>query len=212
MSPLELFFRECLSALKRIVSAARGDITLADVKNEAWVLAAELAEKGRPLDLNDAGDRDSLIGKLYGRMVKPLKTRVGFALRLDKDWDNESADGVRLADVISAPDTMDPVRLLEERQMPTPVEIACQESYSQATAYAVCLYRWPDEFSLAQYLCITRDTLRDRIGRCRFIVTVQPSLFDRVDRISMGFSPLQGRTYFVLELPLMPGEQAMLVF
>lgn len=212
MSSLEQFFKECLSSLKRIVRAARGDVTLEDVQNEAWALSAELEARGQPLDLREAKDRDSLIGKLYGRMVSPLRTRVGFAVRLDKNWDDESGDGMRLVDVISAPEMADPLRQLEERQALTPVEVACRESYSQATAYAVCLYRWPDEFSLAKYLCITRDTLRDRVGRCRMVVSLQPTLFDRVERFPEDFCPAPGRSYWEIDLPLLPGEQAVLVF
>lgn len=212
MSPLDHFFRDCIAALRRIVGAARGDLTLDDVKNEAWLLTTELEHKGLALDLNDESGRNSLIGRLYTRLVKPMRTQVGFALRLDKNWDDEAAGGVRLADVLSDPEAKDPLQQLESREAFSPLELACLESYSQATAYAVCLYHRPDESALATYLCITRDTLQDRVRRSRLVVTVQSSLFDRLERFPIDFCPVRGRMYFVLELPEIPVEQGAFCF
>lgn len=200
VSPIEIFYRDCIDGLKRVVRDARGDASLDDVKNEAWIVAHDLAAKGNPLDLTSPIDQDSMIGKLYCKFVLPMRTCIGFALRLDKDWDKGDDDaGPRLGNTVKGPELSDPARALEEREVPTVLEASCRRSYSQATAYAICLHRWPDASSLARYLAIKLETLNARIRYWRAWIAYQPSLFDGIEQVVPDFTPLAG-------VPLAPAD------
>lgn len=193
MSPFEIFIRDCITRLRKIAASSRGDASLDDLKNEAWVISHELAAAGNPLDLTMPEDQESMLSKLYGKFIKKMKTRIGFALRLDKDWDKgDDESGPRLIDMLAAAESSDPLKALELREAISPLEMACQQSYSQATAYALCLNKWHTPTSLAIYLCIAVGTLRERIKYWKAWVEYQPSLFDGIERIGLDFTPLQG--------------------
>lgn len=193
MTPLEIFYRDCIKDLKRIAGETRGDASIDDLKNEAWIIARRLEVKGSPLDLSSPDGQDSMLGKLYGKFVMPMKTCIGFALRLDKDWDKSDEDaGPRLGDTVAGPELSDPARALEERETPTALEASRLRSYSQATAYAICLHRWPDAGSLAAYLAITLETLNAKVRYWKLWIGHQPSLFDGIEQISHDFTPRRG--------------------
>lgn len=208
MSPHEIFFRDCIAGLKRIVTHSRGDVSLDDVKNEAWLMTEEFALAGRPLDLSCPEDQDSMIGRLYFKFVKRMKTKIGLALRLDRDWDrsDDEASPV-LADTLIASEASDPSLALERREDPSPLELARTRSYSQATAYAICLSRWLDFKSLAEYLGIEVGTLRNRVRRWRAWVIIQPSLFDGIEYIAPGFIPPPGKAKFLIDRGYVKCEQ-----
>lgn len=213
MSPLEIFFRDCIAGLKRIVRHSRGEVSLDDVKNEAWVMTEELAIAGRPLDLSCPDDQDSMIRRLYSKFVKRLKTRIGMALRLDRNWDrNDGEAGTGLAGTLVASEASDPSLALERREDPNPLELAQTSSYSQATAYAICLSRWPDFNSLAEYLGIEVGTLSDRIRRWRAWVRLQPSLFDGIEYIALDFIPLPGQRKYSVSSMYVESQQHPLRF
>lgn len=156
-------------------------------------MAHDLAAKGKPLDLASPADQDSMLSKLYGKLVRPLRTRIGFALRLDNGWDKDDSEiGPRLGDKLEAPETSDPLKAAVLREEPSLLEVTIRRSYSQATAYAICLHRWPDASSLAGYLAIKLETLNARIRYWRHWITYQPSLFDGIERISLDLRPLPG--------------------
>jgi hypothetical protein len=52
-----------------------------------------------------------------------------------------------------------------------------------------------DRERIASYLAIAVSTLMGRLRFVRQIVKVQPSLFDRVERISQDFMPKPGKQY-----------------
>ena len=127
------------------------------------------------------------------KFVKRMRNRIGFALRLDKDWDRIDDSGSSgLTDTLAGPELADPLKALEARESQSPLDIARKQSYSQATAYAVCLNRWLDTNSLAEYLCICLGTLQSRICRWKAWVGFQPSLFDSIEIIPLDFMPFPG--------------------
>lgn len=199
VSPIEIFLRDCLKDLKRIAVATRGDASLDDVKSEAWLMAYDLASRGDPLDLASTEGKDSMLRKLYGKLVLRMRTCIGFARRLDKDWDQSSEDtGPRLSDRLRADELSDPLNSLEHREKLDALEAARWHSYSQATAYAICLTRWSSAV-LATYLCITLGTLNCRLRHWRAWVERQPSLFDGIEQVAPDFTPLAG-------VPLAPDD------
>lgn len=166
-------------------------------------MTADLAIAGRPLDLSCPEDQDSMIGRLYSKFVKRMQTKIGLAFRLDRDWGRSDDEGRSLlADMLVAPETSDPSLALEQREDPSPLELARKCSYSQATAYAICFSRWPDFRSLAEYLGIKIGTLRSRERRWRAWVDLQPSLFDGVEYIASDFLPSPGK----VKLPIDRGH------
>lgn len=195
MSRIEIFFRDCLGALKRIARQSKGEASVDDLMQEAWVIANELAVAGHPMDLASPADQDSMLGKLYGRFVRQMRTCIGLALRLDKNWDiGDDEAGPRLSDKLHADELSNPLKLLEKREEVglDELDVARQRSYSQATAYAICLARWSSVASLATYLCITLGTLSGRLRHWRTWVERQPSLFDGIEQIAEDFTPLPG--------------------
>ena len=191
---IDFFFRECMAALRRIVAAAKGDVSLDDVKNEAWLIANDPKESPEPLDLTSPTHQDSLLNILYRKFVGRLRTSVGRAARLDDGWDSAEDDGKpRLRDTLRAHDLADPLCLLEHQEQIDPLEQARLRSYSQATAYVICLTKWPSTLALSIYLCIKLSTLDARVRNCRAWITYQPSLFDGVEYISRDFMPARGK-------------------
>lgn len=208
MQPIDVFLRNCLSGLRRISGASRGDLSIEDVKGEAWVMAHELALAGKPLDLTSPVGQDAFLRKLYGKLILSMRTAVGFARRLDKGWDQEDDDtGSTLSNMLTADESSDPLRALEMRENLTPLELACIHSYSQATAYAICLDRWKGMDALALYLSIQTCSLEKRIRYWRAWVEYQPSIFDGIERIGLDFMPLRRFPFPALEVIALDGEQ-----
>lgn len=208
MSPFEIFIRDCISRLRRIAASSNGDASVDDLKNEAWVMAHDWPERETPFDLTTPDDQESLLSELYRKFVGRMRTRIGLALRLDKDWEKSDEDaGPRLADKLVAHETADPIRELEQREEVSPLELACRRSYSQATAYAVCLHRWDSSLSLADYLGIKGGTLWGRIRYWKVWIEYQPSIFDGVAQISPDFTPLRRDRIPPAAQVYMDGEQ-----
>lgn len=208
MPNIEIFFRDCLARLKQIVSRSNGDVSIDDVKNEAWVMDHDSASAGRYLDLSLSSDQEAMLGKLYGKFVLNLRTRIGLALRLDKNWDAAgSDDGPLLAERIAAPLQSDPLMALELREVPDPLDVIRHHSYSQATAYAICLDKWPTREALAEFLGIKLYTLMARVRFWRRWIKYQESLFDGIEHISRDFTPLERQVISAAPLRYLEGDQ-----
>ncbi len=176
-------------------------------------MAELLSRKGQALDLAWPDDQDTMIGKLYSKFVTAMKTCIGFALRLDKGWDEQGEDALpTLGERIAADMLSDPGKLLEHHELPHQLKQACEESYSQATAYVVCLYQWSNYNSLATYLCVRVGTLHGRVRFWGQWVKWQPSLFDGIERIPFDFTPQQGRIIVSSSLIYLDGQQHAWMF
>jgi hypothetical protein len=201
------FFKDRASDLRRIVSRTKGDVELGDVESEAWLAAADIERKrGYPFDFADPNDQETLLGRLYNRLVKYAEQHFRHAVKLDVDWDKEesTAFGAVLARLLAAPVSSDPAARLQQEQDSADVGEAVTRSYSEASAYVLLLMRFEWEaLELAMHLQIALATLRLRLRRASAKVNVQPSLFDGVEKIDRHFRPTIGA-------PKLQGETAQL--
>lgn len=93
MRTISELLRDQAAALRRIAGATRGDMIVEDVKQEAWLVAADIERRrGYPVDFSDPGDQESVLKWLYCKLVKFAEKQMRHAVRIDKNWDQEEAD------------------------------------------------------------------------------------------------------------------------
>ncbi|MGV3655241.1 MAG: hypothetical protein ACO1N5_13610, partial [Noviherbaspirillum sp.] len=112
------------------------------------------------------------------------------AARIDQE--RESEDGpLTLADRLPAQPSSDPLVSLLLRESFADAEKMLASSYSQATAYVMVFVHFKnDRQAVCAYLVISTGTLAKRVTTAADTVQVQPSLFDRIERIEKEFMPL----------------------
>ena len=94
MDPFAQFLQQRHKDLKRIASASRGEHTLNDVRQEAWLIAEHVAHKtGRPKDFKDPDFQSLLIAFLYQQLVRYTELNVRNAVRLDHAPTGNDDDG-----------------------------------------------------------------------------------------------------------------------
>lgn len=164
-----------------------------DLASESWILAIEIAQRrGWSFDFSDQDDQDTLLAWMHNRFVKYAEKAVRFAIKLDRNWDNDDGEqtGVALARLLTAPLDTDPQvrqQALEEQE---DLIAIIQHSYSEASAYVLLLVRvdWHLE-DLAGLLQIGQDALKRRLRASGLRARVQPTLFDGIDKIDPNFEP-----------------------
>lgn len=177
--------------LRRIVRQSPDRMELQEMESEAWVAAQALSDcRNRALDFRDAVDQDALLGRLYTKLVKWPGVSVRYALRLDHGPADDEDHHPTLASLLRAPHDTDPqIRQILREEHREFLKVV-RASYSQAAAYVLLLIRVEWELrDLADLLWIGVDTLRKRMARCAELSSMQPTLFDGVDRIDPGFEP-----------------------
>lgn len=181
LTPYDHFLNTRRAKLRQIARATRGESTLADVEQSAWLLAYELGEqRGYALDLSNPEDQGFLVRRLYNRLVKYTERLVRHALRVDEDpGEEEAGSGATIARLLAASSNSDPAVALLREETTKAAESAIVRSYSEAAAYLVLLrrFKWNVQ-ALAEALWIVSGTLRQRIDRAIDVVNVQRSLFD----------------------------------
>lgn len=184
-------------ALRRIAGATRGDMSVEDVKQEAWLVSADLGQRrGYPIDFGDPADQQSVLKWLYCKLVKFAEKQMRHAVRLDKDWDQEDTEFAAnaLARLLTSPLDSDPLVRLQQAEDEIDYAQVVRHSYSQASAYVLLLIRFDwDADALSADLWITVETLRKRLRLCGVKAKVQPSLFDGLAVIDPGFEPRRAR-------------------
>jgi len=195
--PLSNFLSTRRSDLRRIAARTCGEHTVEDVSGESWLIAQEISRKrGLPIDFLNADDQELVLSWLHCRLVRFADKSVRFAVKLDKDWDNQDSEAAinALARLLTAPEQFDPlVRMLDEEEKFDPLSLV-RHSYSQASAYVILLHRFNwDLDSLAEHLQLVTATVRSKVTVSGVHMRNQPSLFDRICSIDLNFIPTIAR-------------------
>ena len=179
--------------LRRIASRTGGEYGADDLASESWLVALEIGQKrGWTFDFQDKDDQDTLMAWLYARFVKYAEKSIRFAVKLDRDWDNDESQraGEALARLLTAPVDSDPQICRQAQESPEEFLSVVRLSYSQAAAYVLLLVRVDWDFvELADRMWIALGTLRKRVKSAGLLARVQPSLWDGVEELSAELEP-----------------------
>lgn len=195
------FLQNKVKDLERLACWAQQEVTLEDLKNEAWLIAFDIERKrGYPVNFADVMDQDEVIGWLFIKHVKNADKKIRRAIRLDQDLENDHGGNVNhtLLNLLTAPTGSDPLQALLYREDIThraaEIPPVAKSSYSEAAAYAVVMVRFEgSRINAAAYLAISVATLRKRHQRANDWIKIQSSLFDGIVFIELDFLPPQGR-------------------
>jgi DNA-directed RNA polymerase specialized sigma24 family protein len=183
--------------LRSIAFRTCGEHTLEDVMGEAWLIADRIGRKrGFDVDFGNAHDQEIVLAWLFNELVRFADKQTRYAVRLDKDWDQEDAGAAveALSRFLIAPEAFDPAVAHELAQEQERRMAVIKHSYSQAAAYLILLERFTwDMDDLADHLKVVTGTLRGRIQRCAAWIRQQPSLFDRISAVEKDFAPFLAR-------------------
>lgn len=176
---------------------------------EAWLMAERIGRtRGFDVDFGNAHDQQIVLAWLFNELVRYADKQTRYAVRLDKDWDQEDAGAAveALSRFLVAPEEFDPAVAHELEQEREGRMAVIKHSYSQAAAYLILLDRFTwDMDDLADHLKVLTRTLQSRIQQCAAWIRQQPSLFDRICVIERDFVPLLAKpafgAQFVAELP-----------
>lgn len=212
--PFEDFLSSRRSDFNRIASRTRGELSSEDLASEAWLMAIEIGHKrGWPLRFDDQDDQDTLFSWLHNRFVRYAEKAVRFAMRLDRNWDNEDGEqtGAALARLLTAPLDTDPQIRQQALDDQDELISVASKSYSEATAYILLLVRvdWHLE-DLAEMLQIGSSALMVRLRASGLLARVQPSLFDGIEQIDADFQPWKRRRSLRLRTEIGQYSQAPL--
>lgn len=115
MDAFAQFLQHHRTSLQRIASASRGEHTLDDVRQEAWLIADHVAQKtGRAKDFGDADFQSLLIAYLYQALVRYTELNVRHAVRLDHSRadDDEAGKPHPLLGTLTSDQGRDPLSYL----------------------------------------------------------------------------------------------------
>lgn len=194
------FFASFLTKMKakfqRIVKETKNEKAIEDLHNDAYVIALDIGDKrGRPIDLSDPADQDLVMRELYLENVKRADFRMRYAIRIDQEPEGD-VEGSTWVERLPAAASSDPLVSLLAQESAIDVDAKLAERYSQATAYAITFSNFKnDRQKVCMHLVVSLGTLARRVTVAVNTVKVQPSMFDRVERIPADFIPLGGREY-----------------
>lgn len=196
------FLKDKISELRKIVWRTKGEMLLEDVNNEAWAIGGEIGKKrGYEVDFENPADQDLIISALHVQLVKRREKNIQYSARIDEERSDDDGSSYTLADRLRASETSDPLTFLIQEEAVAEDERLTDEklcsSYSEAAAYAIALRKFTNREQACRYLAVTNEALLCKLRRALRTLRLQPSLFDRIERISKSFMPLRGKHYVV---------------
>jgi hypothetical protein len=185
-----------LTHLRRIAGSTQGEHSVDDLKNEAYLIAAEVrADLDHDVEPDDEHLQSTVIAKiqkLFGRFVnRPMR----YAARIDRDDVDDDGDfvGNSIAARLSAPEAYEPHIAIEQREEADRAKRAIDASFSEAVAYLRVLDLFDgDKPIIARYLAIHASTLDARLSRAGLFAEFQPSMFDGIETLPDDFYPVKG--------------------
>lgn len=190
---LAVFLKEKGADIARISRGTEGRMSKDDLISEAFLLVVDLGRKlGRALDLASPHDQDMVLARLYNQHVKFLPAGLRRSLSLEQTLDyDDGGECDALAERLAASEGSEPLyRLLGLEEAGVDPFVVVESSYSEASAYIILLERFSwSAVALAEHLKLSFRALLRRFVRAREAMWAQPSLFDGVERIDVGFQP-----------------------
>jgi hypothetical protein len=209
----ELFLAKMRDSFKRIVKAARHEVTEGDLQSDAWILAADIGKRRRrPIDFSNPADQDLVIRAVNVKNVRRGDWKLRRSVRIDSEPEHD--DGApKWSERLAAGASSDPLVSLLLHESARDEQAMLANSYSQAAAYVVVFVRFKnDRKEVCAFLVVSNRVLARRVTHAADTVRVQPSLFDGIEKISDSFMPLAGRVYSVAVRQERFGEQHVWVF
>lgn len=129
--------------LRRIARHTRGEHTYEDVINEAWLMAATLADRDQVvIDYSDPSFQDMLIAHLYQHLVRYTDLCVRHAKRLDAPVFNDGSSESTYIDSVIGNDDATPLDNLIEHETASLRKSSPNDNHSIASAYLILLERF----------------------------------------------------------------------
>lgn len=205
-----VFLKDAATRFNRIARSVRGHIKPADLHADAWMVAAEIAEKrGREIDFSNPVDQELVLNRVYWNVKDQRDWRLASAYSIDDDREGSTPWADRLAAPISA----SPLEILLQHEAAAMIDSAMAASYSQAAAYTVALTNFDsDPPQLSAHLAISEGALKQRMSKAVEIVERQNSMFDGFEKIDPAFKPHPGRKLVSKEEVAVEAEQCELTF
>jgi hypothetical protein len=141
MDPFMHFLAQCKDDLARIARLTRSEHACADVRQQAWLEAHDLAkERGEPPDYLDAAFQQEVLRRLR-RLLVDRDRKLRYATRLDHGFDGD--DVHPLARRLTSDDGRDPLAELLDTESPPPEPPdEDREPLSLALAWVLFLRRY----------------------------------------------------------------------
>jgi hypothetical protein len=192
----EEFLKKMASSFRRIAKATKHEVTEEDLKNDAWLLAHDIGKRrGQAINFSDPADQDMVIRFLHFKNVKRGDWKLRKAIRIDEESDDDE-NMPSWSEKLAAHESSDPLISILFRESAFNAETMFSNSYSQAVAYVRTFeYFKNNRKATCAHLAIAENTLAKRVTFAAKTVRVQPSLFDRIEKIADNFLPLRGRQY-----------------
>ncbi len=186
------------SRFKGIAYATKSGLTDKDLHSDAWIIANEIGEKrGREVDFSDPDDQELVLSQVYKQNMRRRDWRLRSAIRIDQDRGSEDG-AIKWSERLPAHASSDPLVSLLLRESAFDADVMLTSSYSQAAAYVVVFVHFENNRQeVCSHLAVSDGTLSRRVTFAGDTVRVQPSLFDRIERIGVSFMPQPGRQYAV---------------
>jgi len=200
----EKFLRSCRAALRRISAHTRGEHSLSDVENEAWLLAEELRlKRGLAPEFGRLDYQEMIISFLYQKLVRYSEVNVRHAVRLDHAPAGVPEDAVNpLLAKLAADETLEPLAILIEREeavADSDVEPASYES--PAAAYLQLLRRFDNKMlDVATHLLISRSWCYRRFNQALNLAKLQRPLSKEAFSTAEGLEPSPWRKFRALHV------------
>lgn len=204
----QAFVAEMKARFSRLAGATRKQKDIGDLHNDAIVFALEIGERrGRPVDFSDPVDRDLVMRHLYLENVKRGDWKMRYAARIDHAPDGNE-ESQTLGERLPAAASSDPLVSLLLSESAVEAEAMLAASYSQASAYVITFRNFHyDRQRICSHLILSESGLNRRLSFARETVKVQPSMFDRIERVDPNFMPMPGKAYITTDAETqIPGD------
>jgi len=186
-----------LEQLRRLAHGTRGEHSVDDLKNEAWLAAQDIHEEGGvEFEPEDESFQQAILTKLRKAFGRFANRKMRFAVQLDHEQAGDDGELLPnfLASSLTASDDYEPEIALERAEESVARENHLGERFTEAVAYLRALDHFDNDCNrLVEHLVITLGVFKSRVARAELMAQRQPSLFDGIEAVPRDFVPLRGR-------------------